>query len=153
MIRAMLLNILYISLCAASPAWSHDGRGSARADILTAEFAVPGAMLPLCEGTNDLLPVTFTAPVEGQPSPEQFEVTIATLDGRTVSKVQPKCATLAPANEPDELQTVLLLGSFYDSEAGTGPVSVKVVGELSLNTGRSVRSVKGRYASKAPRTA
>ena len=99
--------------------------------IISATLAVKGAELPLCEGVNDLLPVTFSFPVSVMPDtdftapsldPAIFEVTLLdTSEGGETVSVTPKCATLAPAAEPDELRTVLLLGSFAP-EAGVGPV-------------------------------
>lgn len=113
------------------------------AAILSAELAALGAELPLCNGTNDLLPVTFTFPVAGMPMPEDFEVTIGTLDGTASSVVQPACATLAPAAEPNERRTVLLLGSFMPS-ADLGPITVTVVGSLSLLINGTEESVTDR---------
>lgn len=102
--------------------------------ILSATLAVTGAELPLCEGLNDLLPVTFSFPVSGDPmvptlDPELFEVTLINSSGDSGDEpmvVTPKCATLAPAAEPDERRTVLLLGAFAP-EAGVGPVQVCVL--------------------------
>ena len=117
---------------------------SSRPEILTAELGDTGLEVPLCPGVNDLLPVTFNFPVVGEPSPDQFEVTVARMDGSGATTVEPACATLLPANEADELQTVLLFGQFRPSE-DMGPVKVDVVGDLMLDTGAlSPRSVSGR---------
>eukprot|EP00892_Ulva_mutabilis_P003075 jgi/Ulvmu1/12769/UM096_0011.1 len=112
------------------------------ADILTAEVGIVGAQVPLCNGTNDLLPVTFTFPLAGMPTPEDFEITIGTLGRNVSSVVQPTCATLAPAAEPNERRTVLLLGEFTPGE-GLGPITVTVVGNLSLLVNGTEESVMG----------
>jgi hypothetical protein len=98
-------------------------RKTAKPEILSAEFAVNGAALPLCAGTNDLLPVTFTFPVSGEPQPEDFAVIVGTKTGAETERVTPTCATLAPAAEPNERRTVLLLGSFKPSDS-LGPIGV-----------------------------
>lgn len=108
---------------------------NAKPAIISATLAVKGAELPLCEGVNDLLPVTFSFPVSAMPAgdlvppsidPEIFEVTLLNSDEESGTViVTPNCATLAPAAEPDELRTVLLLGSFAP-EAGVGPVQARL---------------------------
>lgn len=78
--------------------------------ILSAQLAVLGADLPLCEGMNDALPVTFSYPLAVEPSPESFTVRVGN------SSIEPNCATLAPAEEENERQTVLLLGNFQTTD-------------------------------------
>ena len=58
---------------------------------------------------------------------EDFEVTRA--DG---SKYTPVCAFLAPADEPNECHTVALIGYFGTKLADEGPLSVEIVGDLTL---------------------
>ena len=56
----------------------------------------------------------------------------------------PDCVTLGPANERNELDTVLLLGQFGDGARDTvRPVEVAVVGEVSLVTDRGPVSARG----------
>eukprot|EP00892_Ulva_mutabilis_P005741 jgi/Ulvmu1/3539/UM164_0005.1 len=118
------------------------------ADILTVELGVINGPSPLCTGMNDLLPVTFTFPVARMPMPEDFEVTVGTLGRNVSSVVQPKCARpLAP--EPNELRTVLLLGEYTPAE-GLGPITVTVVGNLSLLVNGSEVSVMGRSFDSGP---
>lgn len=114
------------------------------ADILTADLGAVGAQLPppVCNGTVDLLPVTFTFPVASMPVPEDFEVTIGTVAGEVNSTVTPACATLFPANEANELRTVLLVGNFTPGELG--PIRITVVGNVSLDVDGQEVSVMGR---------
>lgn len=56
----------------------------------------------------------------------------------------PDCVTLGPANERNELDTVLLLGQFGDGARETvRPVEVAVVGEVSLVTDSGPVSARG----------
>lgn len=124
---------------------------NARPGILSAEFAVNGAMVPLCEGKNDLLPVTFTFPVVGEPTPQDFEVIVGDKNGKaTGERITPKCATLKPAAEPNERRTVLLLGAFKPTDT-TGPIGVEVVGDLALTANGKEVSVKGRCGQSTSR--
>lgn len=114
--------------------------------ILFAQLAAQQAMVPdLCEGSNDLLPVTFSAPVLSDSpdlDPDLFRVEVAGME------VAPSCATLKPAAEAGERQTVLLLGQFSGEAGDSLPDAVKIVGDLkfmakdggevSIDTGRCV---------------
>lgn len=76
------------------------------------------------------MPVVFDTQVRADTlEPSDFRITSASGAIHT-----PTCATLAPADEPDELFTVLLAGPLgTDSDR---PVAVEVVGELSATDGR-----------------
>jgi len=72
--------------------------------------------------SNLSLPLSFT------PSTTSFQVHLN--DGSTSV---PECVVMLPANEANELDTVLLLGEFGDGQADTiWPSKVEVVGELGF---------------------
>jgi len=111
--------------------------------------ATPQQLAPLCTGdtvpTTDLvavdgMPVTFSGPVVPFGlSNKSFVVTLS--DG---THVTPRCVTLVPANEFNELETVLIMGTFGGprSQGGTYPVSVTVTGGIYVATaGKPVREV------------
>ena len=71
----------------------------------------------------DGMPVVFNFPLKDTPAKEAIEVTLS--DGSTVT---PDCVMLSPANEENELDTLLLLGQFGDGVRDTvRPVMVSVV--------------------------
>ncbi len=74
----------------------------------------------------DGMPITFSWLIDpASIDPSDFRVILS--DG-TVTV--PTAATLRPANESNETQTILLLGDFGDADLGVTPVRVKLVGEL-----------------------
>lgn len=74
------------------------------------------------------MPVTFSLPVLQETlDKEDFEVTLA-----NGTKVTPVCAILAPADEPNECHCVALIGHFGTREVDDGPLSVEIVGDLTL---------------------
>jgi len=74
----------------------------------------------------DGIPVTFSLPLSSSPPRTAFQVH---LTDNSVSI--PECAVMAPANEANELDTVLLLGRFGDGLADTvWPSRVEVVEDL-----------------------
>jgi len=76
----------------------------------------------------DGMPVTFNFPLIEEPAKEAIELTLS--NGKTVS---PVCVTLAPANEENEMDTLLILGQFGDGPTNTvHPVQLSVVGDLRL---------------------
>lgn len=90
---------------------------------------------PLCEGAHDVVAVTMYAPVVGNISTDDFNVTVCPISawsqidngddyvGQTWSGVgceehRPQCAhILAADDQPDEQRTVLLFGEFYQLDA------------------------------------
>ena len=62
----------------------------------------------------DGMPVVFNYPLQSRPA--QSAVQLELSDGRQVS---PVCVVLGPANEQNELDTLLLLGQFGDGSADT----------------------------------
>lgn len=86
-------------------------------------LAQVNATLSFCNGTNDLIAVTFIAPIVDEVSPDMFSVHLCRLPpddnwdvfperGTCVHNVNVKCATLSPADEANERRTVLLAGQF-----------------------------------------
>jgi hypothetical protein len=104
---------------------------------------LPLALLPNLEDVSgcDLeaqaegLPVVLSRPVDGMTlDAGDFVVTTASGDTRT-----PTCATLAPADDDDELQTVLLVGEL--GSADDRPSRVSIVGELSAVDGTDLNGL------------
>lgn len=128
--------------------------GAARQDpaasLLSAFFGLDnGLPLPsnarICRGAGgaDGMPVIFSREVD--PATLQagdFRVTSAAGVIGTVT-----CVTLAPALDPGELRTALLVGEF-GSAAGDPPVTVEVVGNL-LSSDRSL-NFKGATVAVTP---
>ncbi|MEN9768366.1 MAG: hypothetical protein RLZZ32_2326 [Cyanobacteriota bacterium] len=84
----------------------------------------------------DGMPITFSWLIDQTSiDPSDFKVILS--DG-TVTL--PTAATLRPANESNETQTILLLGDFGDADLGVIPVRVKLVGELIGAPPGSMRS-------------
>jgi len=94
--------------------------------ILSADWGLNNAnACPTGEKGLDNIPVTFNWFI----NPTTIAVTdfvITRTDGTTVN---PTCALQYPPNEPNEIQTVNLIGNFGDP-AGVRPQTVTVVGEL-----------------------
>ena len=94
--------------------------------ILSAAWGLNNAnACPKGEKGLDNIPVTFNWFI----NPTTIQVTdfvITRTDGTTVT---PTCALQFPPNEPNEIQTVNLIGNFGDPD-GVRPNTVTVVGEL-----------------------
>ncbi len=114
----------------------------ADARILSAYYGLdelPGVVIRLCRTPraigDDGMPVTFSARLDADTvTPEAFVV--ETASGESVT---PECATLRPADEPLELRTVLLAGTFGTPEAQ--PRAVRVVGALRDTDGNTLRGL------------
>lgn len=95
--------------------------------ILSASWGTDNAVgCPSGEKGLDNIPVTFNWFVR----PTSIQVTdfqIVRNDGTTAT---PTCALQFPPDEPDEAQTVNLIGNFGDSVNGPTPVTIRVVGDL-----------------------
>jgi len=77
----------------------------------------------------DGMPVTFNFPLGRTPDKSAFVMELS--DGTVTS---PVCVVEAPANEENELDTLLLLGQFGDGMRDTvWPVKLSIVGEVLLN--------------------
>ena len=101
--------------------------------------SLPPAASVLC-GFNvagmDGAPVTFSVQLnQASVAPEDFVVETATGE-----QVTPDCATLAPAVEPLELRTVLLVGTFGTPDAQ--PRAVEVVGTLDDLEGNPISGIR-----------
>jgi len=87
----------------------------------------------------DGMPVVFNYPVEHLPSYDDFSIELS--DGTLVT---PDCTLLRPANEQNEMDTVLLLGQFGDGQLDTvRPATVTVIGDVQLVTDDGLVSAKG----------
>ncbi|MFM8292901.1 MAG: leucine-rich repeat protein [Planctomycetia bacterium] len=84
----------------------------------------------------DGMPITFSWLIDPA-SIEPADFKVIRSDG-TVTV--PSCAMLRPANEPNETQTILLIGDFGDAESGVRPVGVRLVGQLVGSPPGSKRS-------------
>jgi hypothetical protein len=104
--------------------------------LLSAYFgldnALPRSANRLCRGAmgQDGMPVIFSHPVDNA-TLQTEDFVVITADG-TITV--PFCVTLAPATDPGELRTVLLMGEF--GTAGENPpVMVEVVGIILSGSG------------------
>jgi hypothetical protein len=92
----------------------------------------------LDNGINGLdgMPITFSWLIDpASIAPTDFRVTRS--DG---TFTVPTGATLLPANESNETQTILLIGDFGDAASDVRPVRVQLVGELVGHPPNSTRS-------------
>ncbi|MEO0574340.1 MAG: hypothetical protein AAF004_02670 [Pseudomonadota bacterium] len=101
--------------------------------------------IALSEGFGGM-PVVLSKPVDnlggfmGDPNaldPSLFQVKV----GKRSGLVQPICATLAPAVDPAERRTVLLIGEF-GLGGDNGPIALRVKGDLTATDGTSLRGAR-----------
>jgi len=119
------------------------------ATLISAFFGLDDGAPPLagwvvCEGAagNDGMPVIFSHEVDVSTlDPGDFTVTNA---AGSVGEVV--CLTLAPADDPGELRTVLLMGQFGDLE--DQPVSVEITGNIHSLDGTA--TFKGAQVAVTP---
>jgi hypothetical protein len=90
---------------------------------------------PSGEQGLDNIPVTFNWFIR-RPSIQVTDFRIVRSDGSTAT---PTCALQFPPDEPDEAQTVNLIGDFGDSVNGPRPVAIRVVGALQGKTPGATR--------------
>jgi hypothetical protein len=74
----------------------------------------------------DGMPITFSWLINPA-SIDPADFNVIRSDGTVIV---PAFATLRPANESNETQTILLTGDFGDAESGVRPVRVRLVGQL-----------------------
>lgn len=110
--------------------------------VLSAQLALTKVQLPLCTGVNDALPVTFSHPLADDPLTESFAVTVGN------DTVEPTCATLAPANEANERQTVLLLGQFQTDTLEPTQVGIRGL-SFTVNGSRIALAKDDRFVTPA----
>ena len=95
--------------------------------ILSASWGTDGQVgCPNGAQELDNIPVTFNWFIRGERIPVR-DFRIVRSDG---SVAIPTCAIRFPPDEPDEAQTVNLIGDFGDAVNGPTPVAVRVVGAL-----------------------
>jgi len=77
----------------------------------------------------DGMPVTFNFPMAKIPDKSAFQLELS--DGTVTS---PECVMEAPANEENELDTLLLLGQFGDGmQDSIWPLKLRIIGEVVLS--------------------
>lgn len=137
-LRTALVALTALVLAGTSAA--ADGAGPdprPRAHILSASWGTDDAVgCPTGETGLDNIPVTFNwfiDPTSIQPA----DFRIVRSDGTTTT---PVCALQFPPDEPDEAQTVNLIGDFGDSVDGPTPETVRVVGALQGHGPQTTRS-------------
>lgn len=96
---------------------------------------IPFCPTPPAGAILEGMPVVFDRQLAGVPAASAFRITNGAGGVST-----PMCATLAPANEEDEDDTVLLVGDFTPS-ADVAVVSVEVIGTLTAETGESLNGL------------
>ena len=84
----------------------------------------------------DGMPITFSWLINPA-SIDPADFNVIRSDGTVIV---PAFATLRPANESNETQTILLTGDFGDAETGVRPVRVRLVGQLVGSPPGSKRS-------------
>ena len=84
----------------------------------------------------DGMPITFSWLINPA-SIDPADFNVIRSDGTVIV---PAFATLRPANESNETQTILLTGDFGDAESGVRPVRVRLVGQLVGSPPGSKRS-------------
>ena len=89
------------------------------------------------------MPVTFSRRVVGEIEPKSF--TVRTKSG---ALLQPRCATLFPADAAEESHTVLLIGKLGDEPADP-PIAVDITGALGLEGGISAQGMSGNVIALA----
>jgi hypothetical protein len=95
--------------------------------ILSASWGTDNAVgCPTGEQGLDNIPVTFNWFIRGS-SIQTTDFQIVRSDGTTAT---PTCALQFPPDEPDEAQTVNLIGNFGDAVHGPTPVGIRIVGAL-----------------------
>jgi hypothetical protein len=105
------------------------GTGSAPSEprILSASWGTDNAVgCPSGAQGLDNIPVTFDWFIR-RPSIQATDFRVARSDG---SAATPTCALQFPPDEPDEAQTVNLIGDFGGSGSGPTPVAIRLVGAL-----------------------
>src|SRR6476646_4661734 len=95
--------------------------------ILSASWGTDNAVgCPSGAQGLDNIPVTFSWFIH-RSSMQATDFRVVRSDGTTAT---PTCALQLPPDEPDEGQTVTLIGDFGDSASGPTPVAIRVVGAL-----------------------
>jgi hypothetical protein len=113
--------------------------------ILSASWGTDNAVgCPTGEQGLDNIPVTFSWFIR-RPSIQTTDFRVVRSDG---SVATPTCALQFPPDEPDEAQTVNLIGDFGGSESGPTPVALRVAGALQ---GRAPGATRWRRIPPLPK--
>ena len=96
------------------------------------------------EAGDDAIPVIFSVQVD-ESTLDASDFSVETASG---AQYTPTCATLSPADEPDEGYTVLMTGPLGD--AADRPVSVSVVGELAGRDGADLSALESPTITDGP---
>lgn len=114
-------------VCALPAAAATGSLARPEAKILSASWGTDNAVgCPSGAQGLDNIPVTFNWFIR-RASIQTTDFRIVRSDGSTAT---PTCALQFPPDEPDEAQTVNLIGDFGDSVNGPTPVAIRVVGAL-----------------------
>jgi hypothetical protein len=115
--------------------------------ILSASWGTDNAVgCPNGAQELDNIPVTFNWFIRRR-SVRAADFRVVRSDGTVV---KPTCAIQFPPDEPDELQTVNLIGDFGESVGGPTPVAIRVVGALE---GKSPGARRWRPVGRLPKVA
>lgn len=113
--------------CTLPAAAASGSLGRHEARILSASWGTDNAVgCPSGAQGLDNIPVTFNWFIR-RASIQTTDFRIVRSDGSTAT---PTCALQFPPDEPDEAQTVNLIGDFGDSVNGPTPVAIRLVGAL-----------------------
>jgi hypothetical protein len=114
-------------VCAFPAAGATGSLARPGAKILSASWGTDNAVgCPNGAQGLDNIPVTFNWFIR-RSSIQTTDFRIVRSDGSTAT---PTCALQFPPDEPDEVQTVNLIGDFGDSVSGPTPVAIRIVGAL-----------------------
>lgn len=124
---------------------------------VVAHLAQVNATVPYCSGTHDVLALTFAKPIQHDVKPSQFTVRVCPVRKTPAEDassyvvgcpagfeldpyVAVECAVMQPADEPNERRTVLLMGTFTetDGERITSAPQGFVLNALSVEADGSV---------------
>jgi hypothetical protein len=120
---------------------SEDAPRASGDELLSAFFglddALPMAALAICREApgRDGIPLVFRRAIDAA-SLDATDFEVETLSG---ARARPVCVTLLPANEMDELRTVLLIGDL--ASAADPPIAVTVVDALAALDGTELLGV------------
>jgi hypothetical protein len=129
----------------AATAAGADATARPQPKILSASWGTDNAVgCPSGAQGLDNIPVTFNWFIR-RFSIQVTDFRIVRSDG---SAATPTCALQFPPDEPDEAQTVNLIGDFGDSVSGPTPVAVRVVGALQ---GKAPGASRWRHVQPLPK--
>jgi len=116
-----------------------DAAGGGSSELVSAFFglddAVPMAALGICREApgRDGMPLVFRRAIDM----DSLDASDFEVETRGGARTRPLCVSLLPANEVDELRTVLLIGDL--ASAADPPIAVTVVDTLTAIDGTELR--------------